>query len=93
MYEKISGSVQEIITKVEDLVKEGNIRRILIKDQDGKIFIELPLLVGGIIMIAAPIVTAIGAVAGFLANFTIEITKKDNSEILLLCENNPLEEN
>ena len=93
MYEKISGSVQEIITKVEDLVKEGNIRRILIKDQDGKIFIELPLLVGGILMIAAPIITAIGAVAGFLAKFTIEITKQDNSEILLLCEKNPLEEN
>lgn len=89
MFKKIYSTTEEIIDKVEELINEGNLRRIIIRDQQGKVFIEIPVLIGAVFTIAAPLVTAIGAIAGFAANFSIEIIKKDESKVYLLCENNP----
>ena len=88
MFEKMNSTVDEIIAKVEELLKEGNLKRIIIKDQNDELFIEIPILIGAIITIAAPFVTAIGVIAGFAAKFSVEIVKKDDSKVLLLCENN-----
>ncbi len=93
MFDKITGTLEEIISKTEELIKEGNLRRIVIKDQEGEVFMEIPVVVGAIITVAAPIVTAISSIAGFAANFSIEIIKKDNSKVLLLCEKNPSQDN
>ena len=93
MFEKITGTVEEIIEKIEELIKDGNLRRIVIKDQDDEVFIEIPILIGAIVTVAAPFVTAVGAVAGYAANFSVEIIKKDSSKVLLLCENNSQENN
>lgn len=89
MFQSISDTTKEIITKIEELIKEGNLKRIIIRDQDGNTFIEIPIVVGAIVIIAAPYVTAIGVIAGFAAKFSVEIIKKDNKKILYLCENNP----
>lgn len=75
---KVKG--KELLKKIEELIREGNIRRIIIKDADGKVFIEIPLSIGVIGVIAAPVVTAIGALAGVVANFKIEIIKTDQTE-------------
>ncbi len=75
---KVKG--QELLSKVEDLIKEGNIRRIIIKDTDGKAFIEIPLSFGVIGVLAAPIVAAVGALAGVVANFSIEVIKTEDSD-------------
>ncbi len=71
---------QELLQKIEELIHEGNVRRIIIKDSDGKTFIEIPLSVGVIGMIAAPIVAAVGALAGVVANFTVEVIKTEDTE-------------
>jgi len=92
MFKKMYSSAEEVIARVEELINEGNLRRIIIRDQQGKVFIEIPVLVGAIVTVAAPLVTAIGAIAGFAANFSIEVIKKDDSKVYLLCENN-IEEN
>lgn len=89
MFEKVSATVDEIIAKVEELIKDGNLRRVIIRDHDGETFIEIPVIFGAIVAIAAPFVTAIGVIAGYAANFTVEIIKKDNSKVYLLCESNP----
>lgn len=92
MFEKMNSTVDEIIAKVEELLKEGNLKRIIIKDQNDELFMEVPILIGAIITVAAPFVTAIGIIAGFAAKFSVEIVKKDDSKVLLLCENkNPKE--
>ncbi|MCW8849963.1 MAG: DUF4342 domain-containing protein [Melioribacteraceae bacterium] len=88
MFEKMNKTVDEIIAKVEELLKEGNLKRIIIKDQNGDLYMEIPVVAGVIITIAAPFVTAIGVIAGFAAKFSVEVITKDNSKILLLCENN-----
>lgn len=86
MANKFNTTVNEIIEKVESLIKEGNLRRIIIKDEDGEKYIEIPLLIGAIVTIAAPFASAIGVIAGFAANFTVEIIKKDNPEVVEVYE-------
>ena len=74
---KIKATVREIISKIEELIKEGNIKRIVIFDQNEDKYLEVPMIVGVIFTIAAPIVTIIAAIAGFSSKFTIEIITKD----------------
>lgn len=88
MYDKIINTAKELLNKVEELIKDGNLRRIIIKDHDGEMFIEIPVIFGAIVVVAAPIVSAIGIIAGYASHFSVEIIKKDNSKILMLCENN-----
>ena len=75
---KIKG--QELLTKIEELIKEGNARRIIIKDDKGRTYIEIPVTVGVIGTLFTPVVAAIGALAGVAANFTIEVIKKEDEE-------------
>ena len=72
---------KDLLDKIEELIKEGNVRRIIIKDADGKPYVEIPLTIGVIGAIAAPVVTSIGALAGVVANFTVEIIKKEDEDI------------
>jgi len=74
---KVKG--KELLGKIEDLIREGNIRRIIIKDTEGKTFIEIPLSFGVIGVFAAPILAAVGALAGVVANFTVEIIKTEDA--------------
>lgn len=80
MKNKFSVTLNQIIEKIEELVKEGNLKRIIIKDHNKEIFMEIPVLIGAIFTLAAPIVTAISVLAGFATNFSVEIIKKDNFE-------------
>jgi hypothetical protein len=72
---KVKGS--ELLKKVEELIKEGSIRRIIIKNDEGKTYIEIPLTIGVIGAVIAPILAAVGAIAALAANFTIEVVRKD----------------
>lgn len=75
---KISG--KELLAKIEELIKEGNATRIIVKDEEGKTFIEIPVTVGVIGAMFAPIVAAVGALAGMAANYTVEVINKEETE-------------
>jgi hypothetical protein len=49
--------------KIRELVREGNVRRIIIKDDDGRTMIEIPLTVGVVGVVVAPLWAAIGGLA------------------------------
>ena len=74
---KFKATLNEITSKIEELVKEGNIKRIIIYDQNGNKYLEIPMVIGIIFTIAAPMVTVIAAAAGFASKFTVEIITKD----------------
>jgi hypothetical protein len=74
---KVKG--KELLAKIEELIKEGNARRIIIKDEKGRTFLEIPVTIGVIGAICAPILTAVGALAGVVANFTVEVIKRENN--------------
>jgi hypothetical protein len=80
MANKFQASLDDVVKKIEDLIKEGNLRRIIVRDQNGEKYIEIPLLVGAIGSLAAPYITLIGFLAGVLSKFTVEIIKKDETQ-------------
>jgi hypothetical protein len=71
---KVTG--QDIVEKVKNLVHEGNIRKIIIK-QDGKVVMELPMTVAAVGTLIAPVLAALGAFAALATNCTIEVEKRE----------------
>jgi hypothetical protein len=77
--EEFQVSGEKLVSKIKELVHEGNIRRITIKDQEGDTLIEVPLTLGVVGAIIIPVWAAIGAIAALVANLTIVIERVDNS--------------
>ena len=67
----------ELISKIKELIHAGNIRRIIIKDRDGKTLIEFPLTFGVVGAVLAPTLAAVGAVAALLSEATVVVEKMD----------------
>ncbi len=65
-----------MIAKIKDLIHAGNIRRIIIKDKDGKTLIEFPMTFGVVGAVLAPTLAAVGAVAALIAEATIVVEKE-----------------
>jgi hypothetical protein len=66
---------EQLIAKIKELVHEGNIRRIIIKDKDGKVMLEFPLTFGVVGAVLAPTLAAVGAVAALIGEATIVVEK------------------
>jgi hypothetical protein len=75
--EEVKVKGEDLLKKVKELIHEGNIRRIIIKNDSGETYIEIPLTLGVVGMVVAPILAAVGAIAALASNFTIEIVKKE----------------
>lgn len=71
---------EQLLAKVKELAHEGNVRRIIIK-QDGKSIIELPLAVGVVSFAVAPVWAAIGVLGALLGNCSIEVVRTDEPSI------------
>jgi len=71
---KVSG--EELVEKIKEIIKEGNARKIIIKNEDGESVVEFPLTVGTIGALIAPILAAVGAMAALLTKCTIVVEKK-----------------
>jgi hypothetical protein len=66
---------KELVDKVQEILHEGTVRRIIIRDDHGHTFMEIPLTVAAIGVVAAPVVAAVGAIAAHLAHFTIIVER------------------
>ena len=77
MKEEFKVKGEDLVRRVRELVHEGNVRRIIIKDDQGKTYFEVPLTIGVVGALLLPVWAAIGAVAALASNFTIEIIKKE----------------
>ncbi len=75
IYEEFKVRGRELVDKVGDLIHEGNVRRIIVKDEKGNTFVEIPLTVATVGVIAAPVLAALGTIAALIANFTIVVEK------------------
>ncbi len=67
----------EILKKIKEILHEGNVRRIILKGEDGRTFLEIPLTVGVVGAIIAPVWAAIGAVAALASKLTIVVEKTE----------------
>jgi hypothetical protein len=69
---------EKVVSKIKELLHEGNIRRISLIDKDGRILIEIPLTIGVVGAILLPVWAAIGAIAALAAELTIVVEKSDS---------------
>ena len=67
---------EELVAKVKELVREGNVRRLIIKNEDGTTLIEVPLTVGVIGALLLPVWAAIGAIAALATDCTIVVERR-----------------
>jgi hypothetical protein len=75
---KVTGD--EILTKVKEIIKEGNARRIIIKNEKEETIIEFPLTIGAIGAVLAPIFAAVGTLTALATNCTILVEKRVDNE-------------
>ena len=68
---KVNG--EDLVDKIKELVHKGNIRRILIKDKNDRILLDIPLTFGVLGVLVAPQLAALGALAALVGNATIVV--------------------
>ena len=68
-------SGDSLVAKVKELVHEGNIRRITIRNEEGKDLIEIPLTWGVVGALLMPVLAAVGAIAALVTDCTIIVEK------------------
>lgn len=66
-----------LISKIKELIHAGNIRKIIIKDKDGKVVLEIPMTIGVVGALIAPQLAAIGAIAALLTEATLVVEKSE----------------
>jgi hypothetical protein len=74
---KVSGDA--VVAKIKELLHEGNIRRIIMKNEEGQTLIEVPLTIGVVGVILLPVWAAIGAIAALAAKLTIVVEKVEGT--------------
>jgi len=68
---------RDLVGKVRDLIHEGNVQRIVIKDEHGNTFVEIPVTVAAVGAIVAPLLAALGAISALVAKFTIVVVRSE----------------
>ena len=79
---EIAGS--ELVERTKEIIEEGNVRRLIIRNQEDEVLLEVPLtagvVVGGAVTIVAPVLAALGALAALLTHVKIEVVRARKEE-------------
>jgi hypothetical protein len=75
IYEEFKVQAKDLVEKVRQLIDEGNVRRIIIKDHSGATFMEIPLTVATLGIVLAPVLAAVGAIAAALSDFKVVVER------------------
>ena len=68
---------EELLARIKELIRQGNIRRVIIKDRDGKVLMEFPLTFGVVGAALAPTLAAVGAIAALVMDATVVVEKNE----------------
>jgi len=71
---KVKG--EELLAKVKEVIKKGNVRQITVKNKKGKTLMVLPLTLGVVGAVLAPTLAAVGAVAALVTECTLSVERK-----------------
>lgn len=72
---KVSG--EDIVKKIKEIIKSGNARRIILKNEKGEVLMEIPLTFAVVGTVFAPVLAAVGALAALLTECTITVVRKE----------------
>lgn len=76
--EEFTVNGEELLAKVKSLINEGNIRRLIIKNEKGEVLAEFPLTFGVVGALLAPMLAAIGTIAALVAKCTIVVERRED---------------
>ena len=74
---KVKGD--ELLGRIRELIQEGNVRRVTIRNSDGKTLVEIPLTIGVVGALIAPVAAAIGAIAALVTECTVTVTRDEEA--------------
>lgn len=80
VFEELKIEGRELLARVTDLVREGNVRRLIIKNEEGITLMEIPLTLGVAGAVILPTLAAVGAIAALVAKCSITIERSPESE-------------
>lgn len=66
---------EELLKKVKEIIREGNVRRITITNKDGKVLVVFPLTIGVIGAVLVPVLAAVGTIAALVTECTISVER------------------
>lgn len=72
---RVSG--EGLVAKVKELIHEGNVRRIIVKNEEGRTLLEIPLTVGVVGAVFLPVLVAVGAIAALAKSYTLVVEKQE----------------
>ncbi len=75
--EEVNVLGRDLVDKVKALIHEGNVRRIIVKDERGNTFVEIPVTVAAVGAVAAPLLAALGAISALVAKFSIVVVRSE----------------
>ena len=76
--EEFQFSGDTLLAKIKEILREGNIRRVVIKNEDGRVLIDIPLTIGVVGTLLAPQLAAIGAIAALITEATVVVEKAES---------------
>lgn len=71
---------EDLLNKIKELIREGNVRKITINDKSGKELMSFPVTVGVVGILLAPVLAAVGALAALITECTITVEKEEKEE-------------
>lgn len=78
--EELEVASKDIVSRVKELIEQGNVRRLIIRKKDGETLMEIPLtasvIAGSALLVFAPMFAALGALAAFVAEIKIEVVRE-----------------
>jgi hypothetical protein len=75
--EVFSVSADNLVSNVKELIREGNVTRIIIKDEAGRTLLDMPVTVGVVGVVLAPWLAALGAIAALATRCTIAVERRE----------------
>ena len=75
-FERVTVAGEDLLRKVKEIIAEGNVRRISIRDKSGRPIVELPLTIGVVGAALAPVLAAVGAIAALVTECTITVERQ-----------------
>ena len=79
-YEEFKVRGKDMVEKVREIIHESNVRRIILKDDKGNTFMEIPLSVATVSALFMPLLAALGAIAALVADFTIVLERVEEAK-------------
>jgi hypothetical protein len=69
---------RDLVDMVKSLVHEGNVRRIIVRDEHGNTFVEIPITVAAVGAVFAPVLAAVGAISALVSKFTVVVVRTED---------------